>query len=177
MFCLTLFSSELFCSVLPCHFLSRVVSCCTDTYRIVSAFYCSIIYAILRNAPLWGVCYTAQYTLYSFLRLLCFKALPYCSVLVYPLKYIIIHKIYHAPWCVRSTSIFYPYCATTMFTFSSLLSLPSDDEKYVDIRGCRHFQRLEVVPVCHIRKLPRTSYDVCLAFILIISYAIYDVKS
>ena len=51
-FCLTLFHSLLFYSVLLCHFLSRVVSCCTDSYRIVSVFYCSILYAILRNAPL-----------------------------------------------------------------------------------------------------------------------------
>jgi hypothetical protein len=112
LFCLTLFNSVLyysvlFRSVLLCHFLSRVVSCCTDSYRIVSASYCSILYSILRNAPLWCVCYTAQCTLYSFLRLLCSEALPYCSVLVYPLKYYNIHQIYHAPWCVRIPSIFY----------------------------------------------------------------------
>jgi hypothetical protein len=52
MFCLTLLYSLLFCSVLLCHFLSRVASCCTDSYCLVSAFYCSILYAILRNAPL-----------------------------------------------------------------------------------------------------------------------------
>jgi hypothetical protein len=46
-FCLTLFYS-----VLPCHFLSRVASCCTDSYCIVSAFYCSILSSILRSAPL-----------------------------------------------------------------------------------------------------------------------------
>ena len=100
--CFVLLYCVLFCSVLPCHFLSRVVSCCTDSYRIVSVFYCSILYAILRHAPLCFMCYTAQCTLYSFLRRLCVEALPYCSVLVYPLKYIIIHQIYHAPWCVRN---------------------------------------------------------------------------
>jgi hypothetical protein len=52
MFCLTLLYSLLFYSVLLCHFLSRVASCCTDSYCLVSAFYCSILYAILRNAPL-----------------------------------------------------------------------------------------------------------------------------
>jgi hypothetical protein len=111
MFCSVLLCSIRFCtilfrSVLLCHFLSRVASCCTDSYRIVSAFYCSVLYAILRNAPLWCVCYTAQCTLHSFLRLLCFEALPYCSVLVYQLKYNTIHQIYHAPWCVRIPSIF-----------------------------------------------------------------------
>jgi hypothetical protein len=52
MFCLILFYYLLFYSILPCHFVSRGVSCCTDSYRIVSVFYCSILYAILRNAPL-----------------------------------------------------------------------------------------------------------------------------
>ena len=52
MFCLPLFYSLLFYSVLLCHFLSRVASYCTDSYCLVSAFYCSIFYAILRNAPL-----------------------------------------------------------------------------------------------------------------------------
>jgi hypothetical protein len=115
LFCLTplssvLYCTVLFCSVLFCSTLSLLVSCCVMLYwldRIVSASYCSILYAILRNAPLWCVCYTAQCTLYSFLRLLCSEALPYCSVLVYPLTYNTIHQIYHAPWCVRIPSIFY----------------------------------------------------------------------
>ena len=92
-----LFRSAVFYSVLFCSALSRVVSCCTDSYCIVSEFYCSILYAILRNAPLWCVCYTAQCILHSFPRLLCSEALPYCGVLVYPLKYNNIHQI-----CVRA---------------------------------------------------------------------------
>jgi hypothetical protein len=63
-----------------------------------------------------------------------------------------------------------------MFTFSSLLSLPSDEVKNVDMLGSRHIQHSKVVPVCRIRNLPRATYDVCLAFI-VISYAIYDVLS
>jgi hypothetical protein len=45
-----LFSSVLFCSA-----LSLLVPCCImlyGLYCVVSAFYCSILYAILRNAPL-----------------------------------------------------------------------------------------------------------------------------
>jgi hypothetical protein len=61
-----------------------------------------------------------------------------------------------------------------MFAFSSLPSLPSDDVNYVDMRGSSHIQQSEVVPVYRIRKLPRTTYVVCLASITI-SYTISDV--
>jgi hypothetical protein len=120
-FCLTLLYSLLFYSVLRCHFLSRVASCCMDCIALFLRFtvpYSMPFYA-MRHCDV-TLCYTAQCTLHSFLHLLCSEALPYYSVLVYPLKYNNIHQIYHAPWCVRNPSTFYSISRATLLCSLSL---------------------------------------------------------
>ena len=78
MFCLALFFSLLFYSVLLCHFLSRVASYCTDSYCLVSAF--TVLYSVLfyamRHCDVCVTLYNAPIILFY----VYFVPKPYLSV-------------------------------------------------------------------------------------------------
>jgi hypothetical protein len=90
--CYILFCSILFCFVTSCLVLHHVVLTRIALFLRFTVPYFMPFYA-MRHCDV-TLCYTAQCTLHSFLRLLISEALPYCSVLVYPLKYNNIHQIY-----------------------------------------------------------------------------------
>jgi hypothetical protein len=116
--CYTLFCSILFCFVTSCLVLHHVVLTRIALFLRFTVPYFMPFYA-MRHCDV-TLCYTAQCTLHSFLRLLFSEALPYCSVLVYPLKNNNIHQIYHAPWCVRNPSTFYSISRATLLCSLSL---------------------------------------------------------
>ena len=100
MLCSVLLCSILFCSILFCF----VTSCLVLHHIVLTRIALFLRFTVPYSMPFYAMrhcdvtlCYTAQYTHHSFLRLLCFEALPYCGVLVYPLKYNNIHQI-----CVRA---------------------------------------------------------------------------